>query len=308
MSLPATNNDADVKTREAGFVDAAGRPADDPLVGTVTTSRAGTYNASVSVSLAKSSIPVGKAMPVSITGLAKDIEGVSGNLGLRYHFTPGQVAVALRTAPANMSQAYNWTGFYVGGWGGQGVEDWEVPSFGTVVEPRFGATSSAARLVTTTRWDCGWRQHRRRHRRLECEGAELCPNGFYFTCEAEVDRLALANRAARVRMGTRLVICEGRFGGRRSFPTTPSQPQTAYPVPGAQSSPSWEPLVNSATMISLAGPSVAVWSSLLLRLGQPRRSTCTTSWLDHVRHSSRSRRCDNHGQFRLASANHHLGN
>ena len=101
----------------------------------------------------------------------EDIEGISGNLGLRYHFTPAQVASGLKDGPLpSVPQAYNWTGFYVGGFVGRtrGVEDWESLGFGTEVEPRFGGYLLGGQAWLQLPGGIVGARHRRRHRGLEC--------------------------------------------------------------------------------------------------------------------------------------------
>jgi opacity protein-like surface antigen len=74
-----------------------------------------------------------------------NLQGLSGTGGIRYQFTP-DMAVASRAMPvkapvykAPVMTAVNWTGFYIGGFGGatQGKADWGYP--GGEVSPHVGS-------------------------------------------------------------------------------------------------------------------------------------------------------------------------
>lgn len=69
-----------------------------------------------------------------------DLQGWSASGGLRYQFTPGAAPkpVIAKAGPAPVVKAVNWTGFYVGGFGGatQGVADWGYT--GGSVSPHVG--------------------------------------------------------------------------------------------------------------------------------------------------------------------------
>jgi opacity protein-like surface antigen len=74
-----------------------------------------------------------------------NLQGLSGTGGIRYQFTP-DMAVASRAMPvkapvykAPVMTAVNWTGFYIGGFGGatQGKTDWGYP--GGEVSPHVGS-------------------------------------------------------------------------------------------------------------------------------------------------------------------------
>jgi outer membrane autotransporter protein len=71
-----------------------------------------------------------------------DLQGWSGTGGIRYQFAPqpGPAAITKTKAPpAPVVEAVNWTGFYIGGFGGatQGTADWDW-GFGASVAPHIG--------------------------------------------------------------------------------------------------------------------------------------------------------------------------
>jgi opacity protein-like surface antigen len=71
-----------------------------------------------------------------------DLQGWSGTGGIRYQFAPeaGPAAITKAKAPpAPIVEAVNWTGFYIGGFGGatQGTADWDW-GFGASVAPHIG--------------------------------------------------------------------------------------------------------------------------------------------------------------------------
>jgi len=125
-----------------------------------------------------------------------NIEGVSGNIGLRYQFTPGPVATSLKDGKAfhePTPAAYNWSGFYVGALAGSLVDarqDWFLPVQGRGVAPEYGGYLLGGTLGynhQVGKWVVGvegdWAGS-------NGEGGKSCPNAFFFTCIAEIDNLA----------------------------------------------------------------------------------------------------------------------
>jgi opacity protein-like surface antigen len=195
----------DVTTRQTTNFDAGCAilgippPCGPDITGTLTTSRVGTYG----------QFALGSAFQIVNTGwvgygrvdyrIGDNIEGISVNAGLRYQFTPDQPARGgLKDGPAPVAwRPYNWTGPYIGGfagatWGGQ---DWFTPVLDTHDHPRFagylvggqtGYNLQRGRWVVGIEGDYGF---------SNAHGARSCddnggPAAFFFTCEAEVHRLA----------------------------------------------------------------------------------------------------------------------
>ena len=71
----------------------------------------------------------GSALPESITGTGPNLQGLSGTGGIRYQFTPEAIAqtrMPTKGPAIPIVTAVNWTGFYVGAFGGGvlGTADW----------------------------------------------------------------------------------------------------------------------------------------------------------------------------------------
>jgi opacity protein-like surface antigen len=167
--------------------------ANPELSNSVATSRVGTYG----------QFGLGVAGQVIDTGwlgyarldyrTGENIEGVSGNIGLRYQLQPEGPSGSLKDGPAPRRQSlHNWTGFYAGGFAGATWGDQDVRSvtFGTTVEPEFqgyllggeaGYNYQAGVWVIGVEGDIGT---------SNAEGGKSCPNAFFFTCKAEVENLA----------------------------------------------------------------------------------------------------------------------
>ena len=123
----------------------------------------------------------------------ENIESVSGNIGLRYQFTPNQAERGgLKDAPlAREARPYNWNGLYAGWFSGKmwGQEEWRYTNIGSTVHPDFagyiyggqvGYNIQSGRWVYGVEADLGG---------SNASGGKSCPNGFFFTCEAEMDWL-----------------------------------------------------------------------------------------------------------------------
>ena len=170
------------------------QPGFPNLSSTQTTSRVGTYG-QFGLGLAGQIIDTGWLGYARVdyrTG--ENIEGVSGNIGLRYQFNPGPTALpSLKGGPAPAVYApVNWTGFYVGGFGGALIARQETlaPAFGTtdtikaegyLLGGQAGYNYQTGPWVIGVEADIGG---------SNAEGGHSCPNGFFFTCHVEVDDLA----------------------------------------------------------------------------------------------------------------------
>jgi opacity protein-like surface antigen len=122
------------------------------------------------------------------------IDGWSVNGGLRYQLNPAHPVVTGRSAdiPGTpiVPAAYNWTGFYLGpslgvDWG---YTNWTFPN-GNKTYPRFAGVLAGGQVgynyqfgkwVFGVEGDAGW---------TNAHGARACPNGFFFSCEINVNSL-----------------------------------------------------------------------------------------------------------------------
>jgi opacity protein-like surface antigen len=128
-----------------------------------------------------------------------DIYGYSVSGGLRYQFTPLRVAptVMPTKAPVVAARAYDWTGFYLGGfiggitadtgWSYLGATNLSLPDPRTSVHAAgflgggtVGYNWQFGRVVAGFESDLGW---------SNAKGARSvpCPAGFLFNCETSID-------------------------------------------------------------------------------------------------------------------------
>jgi opacity protein-like surface antigen len=122
-----------------------------------------------------------------------NIEGWGLNGGFRYQFVPERTVIA--KAPVYKSPVretgYDWSGFYAGAQLGAtwGPARWTLDGYGTV-EPRLagllgggeiGFNHQVGRWVFGLQGDMNW---------SNAHGARPCPNGFFYSCESELDFLA----------------------------------------------------------------------------------------------------------------------
>jgi opacity protein-like surface antigen len=165
-----------------------------PLTGTLITDRVGTY-AQFGAGIAGAVIDtgwVGYARVDYRTG--SKIESVSGNVGLRYHFTPEKVAMGLKDAPVLAEGPHNWTGVYIGGhgasvWGEQDgtflinptVNPFNPGFAGWLAGGQVGYNYQMNGWVVGIEADSG---------RASASGGVSCPNLFLFTCEAKLNSLS----------------------------------------------------------------------------------------------------------------------
>jgi opacity protein-like surface antigen len=205
----------------------------------LTTSRIGTYEQfSLGIAgLLQNTGWLGYARVDYRTG--DNIEGVSVNGGLRYQFTPEQIAAVagkgpigkgpvLKAPPAPFVAAYNWTGLYVGGYGGTtwGDTDWTFVGAGTGVDPRFAGILAGGQVgfnyqfgawVFGVEAEGGW---------SNAKGAKGCPNGLFFTCEDRLDTLWMVTGRLGYAVDRALFYVKGGYAAADVEITTSFNPAT----------------------------------------------------------------------------------
>lgn len=131
-----------------------------------------------------------------------DISGFAFSGGLRYQFTPVAASVkAMPTkAPIVVARAYDWTGFYVGGFIGTATADtgWSylgatnlsladpftsVHAAGFIGGGTWGYNRQFGQVVAGFETDLGWSNARGGR-------SDACPSGFLFNCDASLGWLA----------------------------------------------------------------------------------------------------------------------
>jgi len=202
--------------------------ADDGTA-TIKTSRVGTY----------AQFGLGTAAVLGNTGwlgygrvdyrTGENIEGWSVNAGLRYQFTPPPGRGSIKDGPAIAAwDTYNWTGPYLGGFAGrtQGEEHWHYLA-GATVDPAFGGYLAGGqagynlqigRIVVGAEGDYGF---------SNANGGTSCPNAFFFTCEAEVERLASLTGRLGYTWGRALFYAKGGFAAGEASVRTSTNTSTA---------------------------------------------------------------------------------
>ena len=158
--------------------------------------------------------------------IGDNIEGFSVNGGLRYQFTPEQIAVAAPglftkgpRPPAPLPVAYNWNGFYIGGYTGTtwGRTNWTFvdPPVFTRTRPDFdgfvgggqiGYNLQLGNVVLGIEADGGW---------SNAKGARACPNGFFFSCESEMEWLTTVTGRLGYTWDRLLIYGKGGFAAAR---------------------------------------------------------------------------------------------
>jgi len=180
------------------------------LNSTLTTNRVGTY----------AQLGLGTAAAVANTGwlgyarvdyrTGENIEGWSINAGLRYQFTP-EARGSIKDGPSPAVFSYNWTGPYIGAYAGRvwGEQDWQYVTFGTTVDPEFGGYLAGGqagynvqmgRAVVGVEVDYGF---------SNAHGGKSCPNAFFFTCEADLDRMGSLTARLGYTWGRALFYAKG---------------------------------------------------------------------------------------------------
>jgi outer membrane autotransporter protein len=122
-----------------------------------------------------------------------NIEGWSATGSLRYQFVPDPMTGKGKREPViAMPAAYDWTGFYIGGYAGAdgGVTNWNFVGEGTTTAPHFagflgggdiGYNYQIGKWVFGVEGGAGW---------TNAHGARPCPNDFFFNCEINVNWLS----------------------------------------------------------------------------------------------------------------------
>jgi outer membrane autotransporter protein len=211
------------------------------ITSTLTSSRVGTYG----------QFALGIAGQLLNTGwlgyvrgdyrIGDNIEGFSVNGGIRYQFTPEQVAVVskgiFKGPPAAVAPVapYNWNGFYIGGYTGTtwGQTDWTfiVPPVFTSTNPDFdgfvgggqiGYNLQLGNVVLGIEADAGW---------SNAKGARACPNAFFFTCESEMEWLATVTGRLGYAWDRLLIYGKGGFAAARMNEQTVWNPD-GQPISG----------------------------------------------------------------------------
>lgn len=140
-----------------------------------------------------------------------NIHGYSVNGGIRYQFTPDMLAptrmyakAPVLKAPAAFAQAYNWTGFFVGGSvgvvNGQLDMDYRNPpplaGFVPTANPRFAGALGGVQAgydYQTGKWVFGVEGN---INATNARGARPCQIGFIVTCEDKKDWIGTATARA----------------------------------------------------------------------------------------------------------------
>jgi len=167
------------------------------------------------------------------------IESWSVNAGLRYQFTPVATRGSIKDGPGPAIYGYNWTGPYIGGYIGSfwGDEDWRYAGSGATVDPDFsgymfggqaGYNYQIGRYVMGIEGDYGF---------MNARGGVSCPNQFFFSCQADADRLGSLTARAGVTWGRALFYAKGgvAFGdvtAQTSQNTGAAVPPSGTPVNG----------------------------------------------------------------------------
>ena len=200
---------------------------------TMTTNRIGTYG----------QLGIGTAIIFPDTGwlayvrgdykTGQNITGLSVNAGLRYQYDAQ--AVAKEKGPnAKVGDAYDWTGPYVGATGGaaRGVQQWTYLSGGNTVQPAYqgailggeaGYNFQTGQIVYGIEGDFSG---------LNAKGGVSCPNGFFFTCEASLSRLATVTGRVGYATGYGLYYAKaGLAYGTANVGTTPNTNGNPLTIP-----------------------------------------------------------------------------
>jgi len=176
--------------------DNAGLAGLPTINGTTTTSNIGTWG----------QIGVGLAARLNNTGwlayvrgdyrFGAHYDGWSLVGGVRYQFTPEEIVrrvVKGPKAPVIAEAPYNWAGFKIGLLMGteSGHTSWNAPAFGTQAYPRFSGLLGGGQVgydyQFAGKWVAGAVAD---FTGTNANGARVCPNGFFFTCQANADWLA----------------------------------------------------------------------------------------------------------------------
>ena len=183
-----------------------------PFAGRTSTDRVGTYaqfGAGVSGAVIDTGW-VGYARMDYRTG--DQIESISANVGLRYHFDPDKMQAGLKDDRVAVAAPFKWTGVYVGGQGGSVWGDaeasfanfpgqgYETGFAGWLLGGQIGYNHQVGQIVIGVEADIA---------RANGAGASPCPNGFVFTCQAELHTLASFSGRAGVLWGRALIYAKG---------------------------------------------------------------------------------------------------
>jgi opacity protein-like surface antigen len=177
--------------------------------------------------------------------IGDNIESWSVNAGLRYQFTPAG-RTSIKDDGRLPTYTYNWSGSYIGlylgsAWGG---ESWSANNgAGPGIEPDFAGTIGGGqvgynhqfgRTVVGIEGDYGFSNAR---------GGVSCPNLNFYTCEADLERLAMLTGRVGVTWGRALFYGKGGVvAGEVTAGTklnTPSNPFGPLPFADPASDNEW---------------------------------------------------------------------
>jgi opacity protein-like surface antigen len=180
--------------------------------GTLTSGRIGTY----------AQIGIGSAVQLVNTGwlgyiradfkTGENIEGMSLNAGLRYQLNSDAGGFkdggSLKDGPAPY---YNWTGLYFGPSAGMvaGNEFWKYLSYGTQTDPDLAGYllgGQAGYNYQFGPWVAGVEGELFHS---NARGAASCPNGFFWSCEANLDTIGTATARLGYTWGRALFYAKG---------------------------------------------------------------------------------------------------
>ena len=163
------------------------------------------------------------------------VEGISANAGLRYHFDPEKAVASLKDGPSGGTMPYNWTGIYLGVHGGAVVGDMDGaftsapalnpynPGFaGWLLGGQVGYNYQMAHWVIGIEGDIG---------RSNASGGGPCPNGFFFTCEAELQAYSTFTGRLGVLWERALIYAKAGVAAGRVRAQTHFNPNTPVGVP-----------------------------------------------------------------------------
>lgn len=130
----------------------------------------------------------------------QNIDGYSVNGGIRYQFSPEQIAsisplyTKAAKAPAIARTVYDWSGFFVGISGGvmAGKTDYYFPASLSSTSPRYAGLVGGGQVGydwQIGKWVVGLEGNIHAG---NAHGARACPNNVFYTCETDMDWLGTA--------------------------------------------------------------------------------------------------------------------
>jgi opacity protein-like surface antigen len=139
-----------------------------------------------------------------------NIDGWSVNAGLRYQFTPERRgSVKDGQVPAVFS--HNWSGAYIGAYAGTtwGDEHWHFVGSGARVIPDFAGAIGGGQVGYNVQVGQTVYGVEAEYGLSNARGGVSCPNLFFYTCEADVNQLAMLTGRFGVTWGRALFYAKG---------------------------------------------------------------------------------------------------